>query len=136
MILWEKKFGTERAVRIANAIRERLATKGQLKAKLINKCDHRIDMKCLEIIELRTAESNRKILDIHMKKLIDDVVKEMSRDSIKAYFRVMSATDYSIHLFHDSVEGDKNGSKLGLHLVSTLKEFGLVNHSVWTELGS
>lgn len=93
-------------------------------------------MKCLEIIELRTAESNRKILDIHMQKLIDDVVKEMSRDSIKAYFRVMLATDYSIHLFHDLVEGDKNGSKLGLHLVSTLKEFGLVNHSVWTELNS
>ena len=82
-------------------------------------------MKCLEIIELRTAESNRKLLDIQMQKMIDHVAKEMSRESIKAYSRVMIDTDYSIHLFHDSLDGDNTGSKLGLHLASILKEFGL-----------
>ncbi len=92
-------------------------------------------MKCLEIIELRTAESNRKLLDIQMQKLIDDVAKETGAESIKAYFRVMLATDFSIHLFHDALEGDQNGSKLGLHLAATLKEFGLVNHSLWIEIG-
>ncbi len=93
-------------------------------------------MKCLEIIELRTAESNRKLLDKQMQKLIDHVAAEVGRESIKAYFGVMIASDFSIHLFHDSIEGDKSGSKLGLYLASTLKEFGLVNHSVWIEIGS
>ena len=91
-------------------------------------------MKCLEIIELRTAESNSKLLDMQMQKLIDNVAKEMSNESIKAYFRVMIDTDFSIHLFHDSLEGDKSGSKLGLYLTSILKELGLVNHSVWKEI--
>ena len=91
-------------------------------------------MKCLEIIELRTAESNKKLWKSQMQKLIDDMVRETSRESIKAYCRVMIDTDFSIHLFHDSLDGDNTGSKLGLHLASTLKEFGLVNHSVWVEM--
>jgi len=28
------------------------------------------------------------------------------------------------------------GSRLGLHLASALKSFGLVNHSIWNELDS
>lgn len=93
-------------------------------------------MSCLEIIELRTAESNRVLLDTQMQKLIDDVAREMSRESIKTYCRVMLDTDFSIHLFHDSMDESRTGSKLGLYLASTLKEFGLVNHSVWVELNA
>jgi len=29
---------------------------------------------------------------------------------------------------------ENNGSRLGLRLASALKEFGLVNHSVWVEM--
>jgi hypothetical protein len=46
----------------------------------------------------------------------------------------MIDTDFSIHLFHDSKKVEKSGSPLGLRLASALKEFGLVNHSIWIEM--
>ncbi len=90
-------------------------------------------MNWLEIIELRTVGSNRKLLESQLQKLINEVEKETKKRTIKAYGRVMIDTDFSIHLHHDSKEANFNGSSLGLQLVSTLKEFGLVNHSVWIE---
>jgi len=45
-------------------------------------------------------------------------------------------TDFSIHLCHDSKKVEDGGSRLGMRLVAALKEFGLVNHSVWLEMNS
>ena len=93
-------------------------------------------MKWLEIIELRSAESNRELLESQLQKLINEVDKETKKQAIKTYSRVMIDTDFSILLFHDSIEVEKNGSQLGLHLSSALKVFGLVNHSIWNEMDS
>ena len=90
-------------------------------------------MKWLEIIELRSIDSNRESLESQLKKLINEVDKEIKKQTIKTYNRVMIDTDFSIHLLHESKKVDKGGSSLGLHLASALKEFGLVNHSVWIE---
>ena len=90
-------------------------------------------MKWLEIIELRSVDSNRESLESQLKKLINEVDKEIKKQTIKTYNRVMIDTDFSIHLLHESKKVDKGGSSLGLHLASALKEFGLVNHSVWIE---
>jgi hypothetical protein len=90
-------------------------------------------MKWLEIIELRSVGKNREFLERELKNLIEELEKETERRAIKVYNRVAIDSDFSIHLFHDSINADINGSPLGLHLVSTLKEFGLINHSVWTE---
>ena len=49
---------------------------------------------------------------------------------------LMIDTDFSIHLFHDSKKMERSGSSLGLCLASALKEFGLVNHSIWIEMHS
>ena len=89
-------------------------------------------MKWLEIIELRFGGSNREMLESHLKKLIN----EAKRQSIKVYCHVTVETDFSIHLKHDSKRADVSGSPLGLQLASALKEYGLVNHSVWIEMHS
>ena len=91
-------------------------------------------MKWLEIIELRTVNSDRELLESHLQELIQQVDKETQMQTIKTYRRVMIETDVSFHLFHDSPNVERNGSPLGLRLASSLKEFGLVNHSVWTEM--
>ena len=91
-------------------------------------------MKWLEIIELRTVDSDRELLESHLQELVQQVDKETQMQTIKTYRRVMLDTDLSIHLFHDSKNVERNGSPLGLRLASSLKEFGLVNHSVWTEM--
>ncbi len=91
-------------------------------------------MKWLEIIELRSVNSNRELLESTMQKLIVEVEKEAKRQELRAYSRVMMNTDFSIHLYHDSKKEEINGSQLGLCLASSLKEFGLINHSVWVEM--
>ena len=91
-------------------------------------------MKWVEIIELRTVDSDRELLESHLQELIQQVDKETQMQPIKTYRRVMLETDLSFHLFHDSKNVEQNGSPLGLRLASSLKEFGLVNHRVWTEM--
>jgi len=90
-------------------------------------------MKWLEIIELRSVESNRELLESQLQKLINEVDKETKKQAIKVYSHTTVETDFRIHLLHDSKEADISGSPLGLHLASALKKFGLVNHSVWVE---
>ncbi|MFC2084834.1 hypothetical protein ACFLS9_07235 [Bacteroidota bacterium] len=91
-------------------------------------------MKWLEIIELRSVDSNRNLIESHLQKLINEVDKETKKQAIKVYSRVMIDTDFRIHLVHDSDEVSYNGSQLGLYLASALKEYGLVNHNIWIEM--
>ena len=91
-------------------------------------------MKWLEIIELRSAGGNNRLLESQIQKLVDEVCKREENNAVKAYYRLMIDTDFSIHLFHDSKKVEKSGSPLGLCLASALKEFGLVNHNIWIEM--
>jgi hypothetical protein len=91
-------------------------------------------MKWLEIIELRSAGGNSKLLESQMQKLVNDVNERIENYAVRAFCRLMIDTDFSIHLFHDSKKVEKSGSPLGLRLASALKEFGLVNHSIWIEM--
>lgn len=90
-------------------------------------------MKWLEIIELRSMGNNRKLLESNLTNLLDELNEETEQQAIKIYNRVAVDSDLSIHLLHDSKKADIDGSPLGLRLASTLKEFGLINHSVWVE---
>ena len=90
-------------------------------------------MKWLEIIELRSVGSNLELLESKLDKIINEVEDEI-KNQAKAYSRVQIDTDFSIHLYHDSKKVENSGSELGLRLASALKEFGLVNHSIWIEM--
>lgn len=91
-------------------------------------------MKWVEIIELRTVDSNRELLKAQMQELINESDKEIEKMKIRVYCRAMLDTDFSIHLLHNSKEVENSGSQLGLRLSSALKEFGLVNHCIWVEM--
>jgi hypothetical protein len=39
----------------------------------------------------------------------------------------------ALHLYWETEQPEKNGSALGLHLSQALKEFGLIDHSIWIE---
>lgn len=89
-------------------------------------------MKWLEIIELRSRSSNSKFIEDNLPSLIKELNKNSTRQSIKIYYNANIDFDLSIHLLHDSHNAN-NKSHLGLQLVSALKEYGLINHSVWVE---
>jgi hypothetical protein len=91
-------------------------------------------MKWIELIQLRSAGSNREILESKLQRLVDEVVSKRKRQVIMAFSRVSIDTDFSIHIFQDSKKVENGGSRLGLRLAAALKEFGLINHSIWMEI--
>jgi hypothetical protein len=91
-------------------------------------------MKWIELIQLRSAGSNREILETKLQGLIDEVGSKRKKQVIMAFSRVSIDTDFSIHIFHNSKKVENGGSRLGLQLATVLKEFGLVHHSIWMEL--
>jgi hypothetical protein len=90
-------------------------------------------MRWLEVIDIRTAGSNREFVESQLLKLTEELKKTAQLYTIKSYRRVMVNTDFSIHLCHDSEKVEGDGSEIGLHIVSALKEYCLVNHHVWIE---
>jgi len=93
-------------------------------------------MKWIEVIQLRSVESNRELLKSNLQRLIDEVDQGRKKQEIRAYNRVFIDTDCSVHLYHDSKKVKQGGSELGLRIVNALKEFGLVNHNIWIEIHS
>ena len=93
-------------------------------------------MKYLETIEFRSAGSKQSELKQLIHSLIEDAEEEALAKGISAYSHVTVDTDFSIHLIHETKEMMDNGSLLGLGLTSTLKEYGLVNHSIWAEMSA
>ena len=91
-------------------------------------------MKWVEVIQLRSTARHEGRLRSELRQLMEGVEMETSPQEIKVYHRELIDTDYCIELRHDSDRLNRNGSRLGIHLVSALKAFGLVNHSVWVEM--
>jgi hypothetical protein len=90
-------------------------------------------MKWIEIIELRSAGNTRKQLETHLQEFVEQVEKKTKKQTVKLYTRILIDTDVSIHLFHDSSKVKNRGSSLGIRVVSALKSYGLVNHTIWIE---
>ncbi|MCP4367876.1 MAG: hypothetical protein GY797_07160 [Deltaproteobacteria bacterium] len=91
-------------------------------------------MKWIEIIGIRSVESHRKILESELQRLIDEMDKGRKKQVTMAYRRSFINTDFSIHIHNDTKKVENGGSRLGLCLANALKEFGLVNHSIWFEM--
>jgi hypothetical protein len=85
----------------------------------------------LEIIRLRLAWKGSAPLG----ELLDSIskVEQSGLVNMKIYRHAALETDLSVHLCWKSDQPGENGSPLGLHLGQALREFGLVDHSVWIE---
>ena len=90
-------------------------------------------MNWVEVIRFRTTTETSPLL-VELQHLLDQAKKEKSCDEIKIYQRTLVDTDLSIIIFHNNPLVDKNGSSLGLRIASALDEFGMVNHTAWSEI--
>jgi hypothetical protein len=90
-------------------------------------------MKWLEIIEIRSKGSNRRLIMKQLKVIVKEVRSKNEQQKIKVYNHGTIDGDFSLHLLHDTKGADINGSVLGIQLTSALKELGLVNHTIWIE---
>lgn len=87
-------------------------------------------MKCLEIIRVRSIRNEPALNEI----LSSTAAVRQEGLKIGIYRQVRLQTDLSIHLFWDMKVAGPESSGLGLHLARTLKEFGLVDHTIWERL--
>jgi hypothetical protein len=88
-------------------------------------------MKWLEIIKLRSAGKDSGLLEELLLSI--DKLGQSGLVKMKTYHHAALGTDWSVHLHWESGRPEKNGSALGLRLAQALKEFGLIDHSIWIE---
>jgi hypothetical protein len=88
-------------------------------------------MKWLEVIKLRSAGKDSRLL----KELLMSIEKisQSGLIEIKIYRHATLESDLSVLLHWESEGPELNGSGLGLRLAQALKDFGLIDHSIWIE---
>jgi hypothetical protein len=91
-------------------------------------------MKWTELITIRSTECSVKTLTLALRELISDVVREYGAKRIQIYHRQKIDSDFCIILSHEGKPVLNHGSRLGLRIAEALRAFGMVNHSVWSEM--
>ena len=79
-------------------------------------------MKWLEVIKLQATTDCSTLLT---------AVIQSGLTNIKAYRHAVLKDDFCVILCWDSEQVEKNGSIHGLRLVQALREYGLIDHSIW-----
>lgn len=88
-------------------------------------------MKWVEIIKLRCAGKAPEPLQAFLTVIAGNAQPGLTE--MRIYRHAAWETDWSLHLHWESGELEQDGSELGLRLSQALKDFGLVDHSTWTE---
>ena len=90
-------------------------------------------MKTLEVLHLRLAGEERgTLVDLIRRSVEPD---EPSID-VRIYGHETLATDLVVHLHQDATEQAVRPSDLGVRLAALLRDYGMVEHSVWSRLES
>ena len=84
-------------------------------------------MRRLEIIHLRASGP----LPSGLVEEIRRTAKKEEAASLDLYCRIHVENDIAIHLHLNASEPDRRCSDLGLCFATALKEYGMVEHTVW-----
>jgi hypothetical protein len=88
-------------------------------------------MKTLEIIHLRLAGDRPESLVDVIRKSVDS---RSDPSDVRIYRHSRIESDLVIHLHRNTEGGDARSSELGARLASVLRDYGMVEHSLWREL--
>ncbi len=89
-------------------------------------------MKTLEIIQLRSTIYS---IDSLSTKIGESIRARGEKSELVTIFRRDGLeTDLAVHIRLSDVSGAGGPSKLGERLASALKDYGLVEHTLWEEL--
>ena len=86
----------------------------------------------LEIIHLRAVQRSPREIHQAIAESMRTVTDSEPQVRLYAHLRVVG--DLSVHLIHESPDRLEQASHLGLRLAEALKQYGLVEHSVWGEI--
>ena len=90
-------------------------------------------MKQLEIIEICSASTKTKVLKQKMTILYDEIRTENPNCTVTVYMNSLVNTTFSMHLLYKSDNPDGHQSAIGELIAASLREHGIVNHSVWIQ---
>jgi hypothetical protein len=90
-------------------------------------------MKWVEIIEFRSFNPDCALLELDFWNCLSEAIGEAHIVKIEVYNHSTLTTDISIHVHYESAQVASQGSPFGVQLISELKAFGVVNHTVWVE---
>jgi len=88
-------------------------------------------MKWLELIKLQSSAKSSGLLEKFLLPMAR--VSQSGLVEIKTSRHAVLGTGLSVHLHWESDRAEQNGSTVGLSLARALKEFGLIDHSIWLE---
>jgi hypothetical protein len=88
-------------------------------------------MKIIEIIHVRLSANMPQSLSKKIRRSIGD---EVSSEVFTIFQRDNLESDLAVHIHRNENNTQCGPSLIGIHLASSLKEFGLVEHTVWKEL--
>ncbi|MBW2527549.1 MAG: hypothetical protein JRI23_25430 [Deltaproteobacteria bacterium] len=86
----------------------------------------------VEIIHLRSLQRPPREIYLAIVESLRAMAESEPQVRLYAHLRVVG--DLSVHLIHESTDRLEQASHLGLRLAEALKEYGLVEHSVWGEI--
>lgn len=87
-------------------------------------------MKILEIIHLRLAgETSRNMVKL-MREFIGP---EPEGVEVRFYCHVKLENDIAVHLHREGAGREEGPSEVGTRLAALLKDYGMVDHSVWID---
>ena len=90
-------------------------------------------MRWIDIITLRSSTTSLESLNNEVLLSIINNMREKCLKDSKIYRRHAFDSDLSIHLLWDSANVEQKRNPLSQHLILFLKQYGLVNHSIWVE---
>lgn len=88
-------------------------------------------MKITEIIHVRLSAGIPQSLSEKIRKSIR---AEASAKIFTIFQRDNLKSDLAVHIHRNEDSSQIGPSQFGIHLASSLKEYGLVDHTVWKEL--
>ncbi len=88
-------------------------------------------MKIVEIIHVRLTAGNPQNLSESIKK---SVGPRSTEEVFTIYRRDKLKTDLAVHIHRKGGDEEKGPSQFGLRLASALKDYGLVEHTIWKEM--
>jgi hypothetical protein len=93
----------------------------------------KVCMKYIELIKLRTAGNcSDEIVQILMETM--DTNKKTDNCDIHFFKNTPVKTDFLVLIVYYADIIDPHGSRTGRELCESLNKFGLINHTIWTEL--
>jgi hypothetical protein len=91
-------------------------------------------MRWHEVIHLRVIDQEYERLIPIFTQLLEEIREKENCLKVKLFKRAQIETDVCFHLLHESDNAEDTGSAVGLRLADALKQFGMVNHTVWTQI--